>query len=134
LARFIREYSIELSPGGRIALDRLADSFDAWKADPAQGGTPLPPEATRPLYQPEKPIGEAADGPPRHDPVTMIERLGPSCAIGTDGRQWIVYKRGSGIAWDGETWGAVGYIHSDKRALLACIAAKGLKLSATGRA
>ena len=29
LARFIREYSIELSPDGRIALDRLADSFDA---------------------------------------------------------------------------------------------------------
>ena len=29
LARSIREYSIELSPDGRIALDRLADSFDA---------------------------------------------------------------------------------------------------------
>jgi hypothetical protein len=138
LARFIREYSIELSPEGRIALDRLADSFDAWKADPAQGGAPLHPEATRPLYQPEKPIGEASDGPPRHDPVTMIERLGPSCAIGTDGRQWIVYAATSAgdtrIAWDGASWKPVGYIHSDKRALLICIEAKGLKLSAQGRA
>ena len=68
----------------------------------------------------------------------MIERLGPRCAIGTDGRQWIVYAATSAgdtrIAWDGASWKPVGYIHSDKRALLICIEAKGLKLSAAGRA
>jgi hypothetical protein len=66
----------------------------------------------------------------------MIEQLGPSCAIGTDGRQWIVLKA-NGRAnprhpLDG--WDAAGFVHSDKRALIACIAAKGLKLSAAGRA
>jgi hypothetical protein len=31
-------------------------------------------------------------------------------------------------------WDCVGYIHSDKRALVSCVKAKGLKLSAAGRA
>ena len=60
--------------------------------------------------------------------LTMIEELGPKLAIGTDGLQWIVLKR------KGERWRACGFVHSDKRALIACIAAKGLKLSAAGRA
>jgi hypothetical protein len=70
----------------------------------------------------------------------MIERLGPSCAIGTDGRQWIVF-RARGLkdprpnrVWHGDEWMAVGFIHNDKRALLACIEAKGSTLSAQGRA
>ena len=36
--------------------------------------------------------------------------------------------------WKDRQWDAVGYIHSSKRALLACIEAKGLKLSAASRA
>jgi hypothetical protein len=70
----------------------------------------------------------------------MIERLGPSCAIGTDGRQWIVFRVAGrknprlDRVWQGDEWTAVGYIHSDKRALVRCIEAKGLKLSAQGRA
>jgi hypothetical protein len=64
----------------------------------------------------------------------MIERLGPSCAIGTDGVQWIVYAKrtGGGISWDGETWGSDSSTATG--ALLICIEAKGLKLSAAGRA
>ena len=51
---------------------------------------------------------------------TMIKRLGPKVAIGTDGRQWIVYRAGKGqsIHWDGAQWGADGVIHSDKQALV----------------
>jgi hypothetical protein len=56
----------------------------------------------------------------------MIEKLGPQLAIGTDGIQWIVLRR------KGERWRACGFVHSDKRALIACIEAKGLKLSAAG--
>jgi len=51
--------------------------------------------------------------------------------------QWIVYRRGGGdrnIAWQGERWKPVGYIHSSRRALLRCIEAKGLELSPAGRA
>ena len=66
----------------------------------------------------------------------MIEQLGPSCAIGTDGRQWIVVKANGRTnprhPLDG--WDATGFVHSDKRALVACVEAKGLKLSAAGRA
>jgi hypothetical protein len=60
--------------------------------------------------------------------ITTMEELGPKLAIGTDGLQWVVLKR------KGERWRACGFVHSDKRALLACIEAKGLKLSAAGRA
>src|SRR5262249_16105443 len=93
------------------------------------------PEALRPSTVPETgpaTYAEAEGG------TTMIERLGPSCAIGTDGRQWIVFLADgrknprAGRAWQGDEWTAVGFIHSDKRALLACIEAKGLKLSAAG--
>ena len=67
----------------------------------------------------------------------MIERLGPDVALGTDGLQWIIYRAQAGgkrVEWQGRKWQPVGYIHSSKRALVACIAAKGLKLSAAGRA
>jgi hypothetical protein len=89
LVRCIRENGIELSAEGRIALNRPADSFDAWKADPAQGGTPISPEALKPSTVPEtgSAIYAEAEGG-----ITMVERLGPSCAIGTDGRQWIVFR------------------------------------------
>ena len=89
LVRCIREKGIELSAEGRITLDRLADSFDAWRADPAQEGTPIAPEALKPSTVRETgpaTYAEAEGG------ITMIERLGPSCAIGTDGRQWIVFR------------------------------------------
>jgi hypothetical protein len=64
-------------------------------------------------------------------------RADPACAIGTDGLQWIVFKavsRPSQWSWQDRQWDAVGYIHSSKRALLACIEAKGLELSPAGRA
>jgi hypothetical protein len=67
----------------------------------------------------------------------MIARLGPDVALGTDGLQWIIYRAHAGgkrVEWQGKKWQPVGYIHSDKRALIACIEAKGLKLSAAGRA
>jgi hypothetical protein len=67
----------------------------------------------------------------------MIERLGPKVAIGTDGRQWVVYRRqpgNAGIVWQGEEWAADGYIHSDKRALINCLKAKNLGLSPEGQA
>jgi hypothetical protein len=67
----------------------------------------------------------------------MIERLGPDVALGTDGLQWIIYRAQAGgkrVEWQGRKWQPVGYIHSSKRALIACIEAKGLKLSAAGRA
>jgi len=35
LVRCVREKGIELSADGRVALDRLPDSFDVWRADPA---------------------------------------------------------------------------------------------------
>jgi hypothetical protein len=72
--------------------------------------------------------------------ITMIERLGPKVAIGTDGRQWIVFRADGrenprpDRAWQGEEWEAVGFIHSDKRTLIKCIAAKELKLSKAGQA
>jgi hypothetical protein len=71
--------------------------------------------------------------------VTMIERLGPQVALGTDGVQWIVYQRKSGqsiqaISWQGATWRAVGYIHSSKMALINCLKVKGLELSSEGQA
>ena len=67
----------------------------------------------------------------------MIERLGPDVALGTDGLQWIIYRAQAGckrVEWQGRRWQPVGYIHSSKRALIACIKAKGLKLSAAGHA
>jgi hypothetical protein len=134
LARCIREKGIELSPEGKAALDALADDFSSWRADPARRGTPIAPEALMPL-------GPAKNGLPsaskKTGEITWTERLEPDCALGTDGMQWIVYRRGGGdrnIAWQGKRWKPVGYIHSSRAALLACIEAKGLKLSASGRA
>ena len=50
--------------------------------------------------------------------------------------RWIVYQCGGdrNIAWQGKRWKPVGYIHSSRAALLACIEAKGLELSPAGRA
>ena len=130
LVRCIREKGIELSAEGKAALDALADDFDAWKADPARRGTPVAAEA----YGPAKNIDADASGEVGGTPValraempleraeigflphsetrgsTMIERLGPECAIGTDGLQWIVYaKRAAGpntvsVRWQSEAW------------------------------
>jgi hypothetical protein len=68
--------------------------------------------------------------------ATMIERLGPRCAIGTDGMQWMVYRAGKGasINWDGQQWASDGFIHSDKQALIDCLKVKGLELSPHGQA
>jgi hypothetical protein len=66
----------------------------------------------------------------------MIERLGPNCAIGTDSLQWIVFKaasRPNQWTWQDRQWDAVGFIHTSKRALLACIKDNSLELSAAGR-
>ena len=101
-------------------------------------GTPVAPHPRMPLYgaknQTLRPSANRGRGPA---PITMVERLGPGCALGTDGRQWIVYRAtmagGMRITWQGEQWEAVGYIHSDKRTLVACIESNGLKLSAAGR-
>jgi hypothetical protein len=66
----------------------------------------------------------------------LVERLGPDCAIGTDGRQWIVLKANGRLKprYPSDGWNCVGFIHSDTRALVSCIRAKALKLSAAGRA
>jgi hypothetical protein len=157
LARCIREKGIELSPEGLAALDSLPDSFDAWRADPAATGTPifaplgrpvkkarleaeasgLPPTPPTPSGPGEKRVGHKPEG------ITMIERLGPRCAIGADDWQWVVLRAvGQGVPgreggshnWQGQRWQAVGFIHSSRRALLACIEAKGLELSPAGRA
>ena len=81
-----------------------------------------------PLGDAENHFPDRSEGQPKDRAgATMIERLGPNCAIGTDGLQWIVYRRQSGsggVAWQGEEWRAVGFIHSDKRALIACIEAR----------
>ena len=71
--------------------------------------------------------------------ITFIERLGPKVAIGADDYQWIVLKeegtaRPNRPSFEGRRWEAVGFIASSKQALIDCIAAKGLKLSAAGRA
>jgi len=100
-------------------------------------GAPLAPSlAMTPGPQLETALS-AKRRPPIREAATMIERLGPKCALGTDGRQWIVYRRGGGaddILWQGEPWAADGYIHSDKRALINCLRAKNLELSEAGRA
>ena len=160
LVRCIREKGIKLSAEGKAALDALADDFNAWKADPARrgtpvaaeawgsaknidadasggvGGTPVAPRAEMPLEPAKKGLPPPFNSGPRVG-ITMIERLGSDVALGTDGLQWIIYRAHAGgkrVEWQGRKWQPVGYIHSSKRALIACIAAKGLKLSATGRA
>src|SRR5215472_9077520 len=97
-------------------------------------GSPVAPEVL--IAPPAVPI-ELRIGPRGRSKPTMIERLGPDCAIGTDGAQWIVFKAVSDPSlqtWQDRQWRAVGFIHSSKSALLACIKAKCLKLSAAGRA
>ena len=136
LVRCIREKGIELSAEGLAEFDALADGFAAWKADPSRRGTPIAPEALKRLELAKKGLRGASVGAIGGHGVTMIERLGPKVAIGTDGYQWVVYqaRAGSNVSWQGETWRPVGYIHCDKRALVSCIRAKGLKLSAAGQA
>jgi hypothetical protein len=136
LARCIREKDIELSSEGRAALDALADDFDSWKADPGSRGTPIALNVGMPLEAAKTGL---AGYPGTGGRITMIERLGPNCAIGTDGAQWIVFRAQgrrcprASRAWQGDEWAAVGYIHSSKRALVECIEANGLKLSDAGR-
>jgi len=95
------------------------------------GATETPGKRRPPLGGPETDTYRPS---PRR--ITWIERLGPQCALGTDGVQWIVYKaeKGNHLEWQGETWVPVGYIQSSKAALLNCLEVKGLKLSPAGRA
>jgi hypothetical protein len=67
---------------------------------------------------------------------SLVERLGSDCAIGTDGRQWIVLRSNGRLKprYPSDGWNFIGHIHSDKRALISCIKAKALKLSTEGRA
>ena len=83
--------------------------------------------------------GEIAPAARSDERITMIERLGPRVAIGTDGRQWIVFY-GEGReqprpdrAWQGDEWKSVGFIHSSKAALINCLKVKGLKLNKAGQ-
>jgi hypothetical protein len=96
---------------------------------------PWPTILTPALMPLEHAENELPIGPKGRAKPTMIERLGPNCAIGADGLQWIVFKavsRPSQWSWQDRQWDAVGYIHSSKRALLACIEAKGLELAPAG--
>jgi len=135
LVRCIREKGIELSPEGLAGLDVLADGFAAWKADPTRKGAPTAPEALKP---PETRL--MGDTTPAEGGAgtsfALVERLGPDCAIGTDGRQWIVLRSNGRLKprYPSDGWNFIGHIHSDKRALISCIKAKGLKLSAAGLA
>jgi hypothetical protein len=135
LVRCIREKGIELSAEGLAGLDGLADGFAAWKADPARKGTPVAAEA---LMLPEtRLMGYTTSlGGGGGTCFALVERLGSDCAIGTDGRQWIVLRANGRVKprSPSDGWNSVGYIQSDKRALVSCIKAKGLKLSAAGQA
>ena len=113
------------------------DDFDAGKADLA----PMAQTVPDPRQTPSKPasgefIGASKRGRPE---ITWIERLGPDCALGTDGLQWIVLeakgqaKPGRSDSWQGLRWDAVAFIHSSKEALIEAIASKGLKLSPGGQ-
>jgi hypothetical protein len=135
LVRCVREKGIELSAEGLAGLDALADGFAAWKADPSRKGTSIAPEAlklpeTR-LMGDTTPLEGGGGGS-----FTLVEQLGPNCAIGTDGRQWIVLRANGRVKsrYPSDGWNCVGYIHCDKQALVSCIKGKGLKLSAAGRA
>ena len=135
LVRCIREKGIEVSAKGLSGLDALADGFGAWKADPARKGTPIAPGAlklpeTRLMGATTAPVGGGGTS------FALVERLGPHCAIGTDGRQWIVLRANGRLKprYPSDGWSCVGYIQYDKRALVSCIKAKGLKLSADGQA
>lgn len=112
-------------------------------AEPAVGRNPALegpeiPGSPRPLSATSKTgRGDRPDG------ITIIERLGPRVAIGADDYQWVVLRdvgqgergrEGGSHNWQGRQWRAVGFVHSSKRALLDCIAAKGLDLSPEGRA
>ena len=135
LVRCIREKGIEVSAEGLSGLDALADGFAAWKADPARRGTRIAPGALRP---PETRLisytthSEGGGG----TSFALVEHLGSHCAIGTDGRQWIVLRANGRLKprYPSDGWSCVGYIHSDKRALVSCIKGKGLKFSASGQA
>ena len=117
LAQCIREKGIELSPAGKAALDALADDFNSWRADPAATGTPIYAQLGRPVKKarleaeasvggpglpPTPPTPSGPDGKRvGHKPegITMIERLGPRCAIGADDWQWIVLRAvGQGVS------------------------------------
>jgi len=135
LVRCIREQGIELSAEGLAGLDALADGFAAWKADPSRKGTPIAAEAlkareTRLMGDttPSEGVGGTS--------FALVERLGPDCAIGTDGRQWIVLRANGRLKprYPSDGWNCVGYIHSDKQALISCVKSAGLKLLAAGQA
>jgi hypothetical protein len=133
LAQCIGKKGINLSQEGQAALDALADNFDCWKADPPQKGTPVAPKALKP---PETRLMGLGTGPISGDRYSIYVRLGPRCSLGTDGLQWIIFRTphsGRGVEFERKRWSACGYVHSDKRALISCIKAKGLRLSATGR-
>jgi hypothetical protein len=90
---------------------------------------------------PDLVLGSKSAKTDRPTTITLIERLGPELAIGADAYQWIVLRAvGPGCAgyrgllnWQGLRWCAVGFIASSRLGLIACIKAKGLKLTAAGR-
>ena len=114
--------------------DETALPERARKADRWAEGSRIPAAALKP--QELLPVDSSAGGRSR---LTMIERLGPGCALGTDGLQWIVLeakgqaKPGRSDSWQGLRWDAVAFIHSSKEALIEAIASKGLKLSPGGQ-
>jgi hypothetical protein len=135
LVRSIREKGIELSAEGLARLNALADDFDSWRADPTRKGTPVAPEALKPPETRLMGYTTPSEGE-RPASFVLVERLGPNCSIGTDGRQWIVLRANGRVKsrYPSDGWNCVGYICCDKQALVSCIKTKGLKLSAAGRA
>jgi hypothetical protein len=63
LVRCIREKGIELSAEGKAALDALADTFDAWEADPTAPGKPLGGPSEADLGSGGTPVAPGAEMP-----------------------------------------------------------------------
>jgi hypothetical protein len=64
-------------------------------------------------------------------------RLGENGAMGTDGLQWILYRRSARTdphaPWQGFDWSPVSFVRSTKVVLVRCMREKALDLSAEGR-
>ena len=123
---------------GRLEQEGSSAPERARKADRWAEGSRIPDAALKPLEL--LPAGSSAGFKLERRPrLTMIERLGPGCALGTDGLQWIVLEAkgqaepGRSDSWQGLRWDAVAFIHSSKEALIEAIASKGLKLSPGGQ-
>src|SRR5215472_18179847 len=94
---------------GRLEQEGSSAPERARRADRWAEGSRIPDAALKPLEL--LPAGSSAGFKPEGRPrLTMIERLGPGCALGTDGLQWIVLeamgqaKPGRSDSWQGLRW------------------------------